>query len=227
MGFFTRIKDAVSSKANAALDKAIDPAKELDLKIQELEAAHKVALQELVSYRASMKTMEQEIAKLTERATKHEQRAVAAVKAGDDELARRCLKEVKETRAELERVTRDRDEVAGHAVQLNRSRKELEPKLQMLKLRKGTLATQLAAARSGSGDPLGLDSEPFDRLAAAEEKIDGDAAMLEAEQALEGGAAPAELEGRLLTAEASHGGEDALAELKAKMERERVKKLGQ
>ena len=42
----------------------------------------------------------------------------------------------------------DRDEIAGHAIELNRSRKMLETKLQALKLRKGTLSTQLAVARS-------------------------------------------------------------------------------
>jgi phage shock protein A len=226
MGIFGRIKGVVSSRANAAIDRHIDPAKELDLKIEELDAAHRSALQELVSYRASIKLMEQELVRLGERESKAEQRAMAAVRTGDDELARRCLKDVAEARADLVRVRRDRDEVAGQAVLLNRSRKELEPKLQMLKLRKGTLATQLAVARSGHMNPLGIDEAPFERLAAAEDRIDADAVRAEVDLELGGGAAGSDpaLEARMLEAESRHGGDDALAELKARMVADRAKK---
>jgi phage shock protein A len=46
MGIFGKIKNTISSKANAALDKAIDPAKELDMAILELEDGRKKALAE-------------------------------------------------------------------------------------------------------------------------------------------------------------------------------------
>ena len=41
MGIFGRMKRAVKSKANAAVDKMIDPAKELDMAILELEEQQK------------------------------------------------------------------------------------------------------------------------------------------------------------------------------------------
>ena len=44
MGIFSKIKGGISSKANAALDKAIDPEKELDMAILELEEGRKKAL---------------------------------------------------------------------------------------------------------------------------------------------------------------------------------------
>ena len=37
MGIFSRIKGGISARANAAIDKAVDPAKELDMAILELE----------------------------------------------------------------------------------------------------------------------------------------------------------------------------------------------
>ena len=58
MGIFGKIKNSISSKANSALDKAIDPEKELDMAIMELEEGRKKALQELISYRATAKTLE-------------------------------------------------------------------------------------------------------------------------------------------------------------------------
>jgi phage shock protein A len=230
MGFIGKIKGAFSSKANAALDRAIDPAKELEMKIFELEEGKKKALQELVSYRATAKTMEQDIARHAERIKKFEERAMIAVRAGDDDLARRCLKEKKDAETELAKVTRDRDEIASHAIQLNNSRKVLETKLQILKLKKGTLATQIAAARSGGSSPLGIDDALFDKLAAAEDKIDGEAALAEVDAELGGpaggslGGGGAELEQKLLAAEASHGGADALSELKARMQADQDRK---
>jgi len=68
MGIFKRMKDGISSKANAAIDKAIDPEKELEMAILELEEGRKKALQELISYKATARQMEDEIAKYKERA---------------------------------------------------------------------------------------------------------------------------------------------------------------
>jgi phage shock protein A len=46
MGIFSKIKQGISSKANAALDKAIDPEKEVEMAILELEDGRKKALAE-------------------------------------------------------------------------------------------------------------------------------------------------------------------------------------
>jgi hypothetical protein len=164
MGFFTRVKDGVKAKANAAIDKAIDPAKEIELAIAELEDQRKAALAELVSYKATAKQMEAEQQKQEERAALWEKRAMAAVKAGDDDAARTALREKKTAQTEAAKIRRDRDEAASYAIQLNKSRKEFETKLQILKLKKGTLATQLASARSPTGDAFGNDGSVWDQV---------------------------------------------------------------
>ena len=58
MGIFSRIKGGISSKANAAVDKAIDPAKELDMAILELEDGRKKAIAELISYKTTAKQLD-------------------------------------------------------------------------------------------------------------------------------------------------------------------------
>src|SRR3954453_23422597 len=95
MGIFSRIKGGISSKANAALDKAIDPAKELDMAILELEEGRKKALAELVTYKATAKNLDNDLEKYKAKAIEWERRAVIAVKAGDDEAAKTALKEKK------------------------------------------------------------------------------------------------------------------------------------
>lgn len=223
MGIFSRMKRAIKSKANSAIDKVIDPEKELEMAILELEEQRKAAYKDLLSYKATAKSMEQDIEKLQNKAKDMEQKAMRAIKAGDDELAKRCLREKKNAEAELLKVTADRDEAAGYAIELNRSRKQVETKLKMLKLRKGTMAQQIAAAR-GKGVFDGSE-ELFDKLEEAGDRIDEDAIMAEVETAIEGeDTSTAQLEAELLSAEDKVDNDDALAQLKAKMEADKERK---
>jgi phage shock protein A len=240
MGIFKRMKDGISSKANAALDKAIDPEKEIDMAILELEEGRKKALQELISYKATARQMEDEIAKQKERAAGWEKKAMIAVRAGDDEAARLALREKKNCEVEIVKITRDRDEAASYAIQLNKSRKEFETKLQILKLRKGTLATQLAAARSASGDAFGNDGEVWEKFERAEQRIDEEAIATEVDAAMRGEqAAEAELDAAILNAGhragslgagaaagvgAATSADDALAEIKKKVAAEKERR---
>ena len=220
MGIFKKIKDGVSSKANAALDKAIDPAKELDMAILELEDGRKKAMQELLSYKTTAKQMDQEIEKQDARIAEWEKRAMTAVKAGNDDAAREALKQKKAAQIERAKIERDKHEAASYAIQLNKSRKEFETKLQMLKLRKGTLATQIAAGRSAGGDAFGNDTSVWDKFQGAEDRIDAEAIESEVDAAMRSEDADAKLfDSKLaaLGADVPDGPEDALAKLKAKM----------
>lgn len=219
MGIFSRIKNGISSKANSALDKAIDPEKELEMAILELEEGRKKALQELVSYKATAKQLDNDIEKYRTKAAEWEKRAMLAVKAGDDEAAKTALREKKAAEQEAEKIEHDKHEAASYAIQLNKSRKEFETKLQMLKLRKGTLATQIAAARSAGGDAFGNDSSVWDKFQRAEERIDQEAIETEVDAAMRGEEADAQLFDAKLAAlpAAAADSDDALAKLKEKM----------
>jgi phage shock protein A len=230
MGIFGKIKGAFSSKANSALDKAIDPEKELDMAIMELEEGRKHAIAELISYKATAKTMEQDIAEYERKRDSWEKRAMEAVRAGDDELAREALTEKKRCEVEIAKIRHDKDEAASYAIQLNKSRKTFETKLKMLKLRKGTMAAQMKAARSGGDNPFSTDGEAWEKFRRAEEKIDEEAIAAEVDAIMEGDAVPggisaAEFDQRLLEA----GGkatdpDDALSQLKAKMDADKATK---
>jgi len=229
MGIFSRIKGGISSKANAALDKAIDPAKELDMAILELEEGRKKALQELVSYKATAKTLEADMDKHKAKAVEWERRAMNAVKVGDDEAAKIALKEKRTAEQEAAKIERDKHEAASYAIQLNKSRKEFETKLQILKLRKGTLATQIAAGRSAGGDAFGNDSSVWDKFKAAEDRIDAEAIETEVDAAMRGEVDDAMAFDQKLAAAAANpqlppGPDDALAKLKTKMETDKAAK---
>src|SRR5687768_10625686 len=108
MGFFKKVKDGISSKANAALDKAIDPEKELEMAILELEEGRKKALAELVAYKATAKQMDNDLEKHKAKAAEWERRAMVAVRAGDDEMAKHALREKKLAEAEYTKIERDK-----------------------------------------------------------------------------------------------------------------------
>jgi phage shock protein A len=230
MGIFSKIKGGISSKANAALDKAISPEKELEMAIAELEEGRKKALAELVSYKATAKQLEQDMEKHRTKAAEWEKRAMLAVKAGDDDAAKTALREKKSCEQEAAKIERDKHEAASYAIQLNKSRKEFETKLQILKLRKGTMATQLAAARSAGGDAFGNDTSVWDKFARAEERIDQEAIETEVDAAMRGEDADAAMfDAKLAVAAASTpgllpSGDDPLAALKAKMAADKAAK---
>jgi phage shock protein A len=224
MGLFSRMKKGVKAKANAAVDKMIDPEKELDIAIMELDEQRKKAIAELISYKTTAKQMERDVDNAENKSAAWEKKAMVAVKSGDDDLARKALKEKKYWLVEAEKIRRDRDEAAGYAIELNRSRKQADTKLRILKLRKGTMATQIAAARSGGDSPFGHDNEVWDKFARAEEQIDDATIQAEVDAALDGEDAdglPLMFES---SAPADPGDADAaLALLKAKMHSEKKK----
>ena len=232
MGIFGKIKNTISSKANSALDKAIDPEKELDMAIMELEEGRKKALAELVTYKATARNMDNDLEKYRNKAAEWERRAMVAVRAGDDEAAKTALREKKAAEVEYAKIERDKHEAASYAIQLNKSRKEFETKLQLLKMRKGTLATQIASARSAGGDAFGNDTSVWDKFKSAEDRIDAEVIESEVDAAMRGeDADAAALDAKILAASKKEdqlalpgGPEDALSKLKAKMAADKAAK---
>jgi phage shock protein A len=220
-----RIKNALSAKANAALDKAIDPEKEMDLVIAELEATQREARKELLGYKTTSKQIEQDIAACDEKIATWEQRAMEAVKLGDDELAKQALAEKRQLQEQRAGMVRDRNEAASYAIQLNRSRKLVETRLQILKLKKGTMAQQIAAARAG-GQVFGDDGGVWEKMKQAEQRIEEQAIAAEVDELL--GMEDGQSQEALAALEAQTkevGADVALAELKTRMDEAKQAKL--
>ena len=223
MGIFSKIKKGVSSKANAALDKAIDPAKELEMAIMELEEGRKKALAELVTYKATAKNMERDLEKHRAKVAEWERRAMLAVRAGDDSLARQAL--IRKQEHENISAQFQQQWIAQKAAvdKLKDALRLLANKIEEAKRKKNILIArkkraeaqrQIANTMQGLGDTSAF--ETFDRMA---EKITMLEAEAEAGAELAGEISGDTLESKFLALESGgHGTEDdALAELKAKM----------
>jgi hypothetical protein len=166
--------------------------------ILELEEARRAATRELISFKAGEKLMAARAEEL--------RAAIAALPEGDprrDELA-----------AELGRVEADRAEQASYARELLRGRREVDAKLQSLKLREGSVAAGIAAAQPG-GNPFATEGGVWDRFEDAERAIEDGAAVAELAEGGLDEAALAQQKVRDLGHAA--GAEDALEALKRKM----------
>lgn len=219
MSMVGRLKRALASKTKTTERKSKNPEKELSRIIFELEEQHKLALKELLNYKTTSKQLARDLERLAEEAKTWDRRAREAVRRGDDELAKKCLREKRQRVVESEQIRRDRDEAASYAAELNHSRKQVESRLRALKLRQGTLSRQLKAARSG-GSIIGDGGAAEGTLDKAEHLIDEQAAEAEISAALAGDdRGRSEIDASLERATASADADAALAELKAKMKR--------
>lgn len=213
-----RLRHVLREKTNALLDSLTDPAKQIDAMLVEMRDAMHGATAELVTYKATEKRMAQRATELAAEASQWHARAEAAVRAGDDALARQALVECQRVRELQADVERERREMAAYAKELLDARRELEQRIKALELRKHTLAQEVAAARSAGGGALAAEGQAWDALARAEDTIALDDALAEVDAAMDPtaeGDAVAEQNFRRKMAEARADAE--LAELKKRM----------
>lgn len=162
--------------------------------ILELEEARREATRELISFKAGEKLLAARADAL--------RAAIAAGKGGA------------EAEAELASVEADRAEQASYARELLRGRRELDAKLQSLKLREGSVAAGIAATRPG-GNPFATEGGAWDRFEDAERAIEDDAALAELSETELDETALAQQ--KLREVEHASRAEDALEALKRKM----------
>jgi phage shock protein A len=227
VSIFKRISDVVKSNVNSALDAAEDPRKVLEQTILDMEGEHKKAKQKLLESMTLLKQTEKQAEGLRKSANEWEQKAMAALKAGSDDLARQALGE----KGKFDAMAAEAE--AGVAAQKgsNESLKEqiisLERKVQEAKSKKDELIARLNAAEmkkkqaaiaANPGGNAVSDATAFDTFDRMVNKIENSEAEVEARQELMGATAgnpQVDLELKKLTEKQS--GDDALAALKAKM----------
>jgi phage shock protein A len=219
MGLVGRISNVLRQKASALIDAARDPAAQVEALIEECKEHMKSATAELLSYKASEKLLAQKSGELAASAMAWRQRAEAAVRAGDDPLAREALVEERRVSEQHHEVEKERREMGAYAAELLRGRRALQERLQELELRKGSIAQNLASARAGGASVLAAEGRAWDAMERAEARISDDAALAEVDAMLADPLAErdAAVEAKLREAMKQAAAEQALAELKKKM----------
>jgi phage shock protein A len=209
MGIFDRMGKVISSNINSLLDKAEDPKKSLDLTLEEMGTSIKSAKKEVVEALATQKRLGKKVDELDAEGEKWERRAELALKSGDEELAREALKHKKRVVGERDRAEAMRAEQRGVVLTMKREMERMEQKHEELKVRKGTIAGDIARAKKAGDDPLGGAGGPggkaFEEFRRMEAKVDHDRseadAMTEVDDVLRDGLSAAELESKFAALE--------------------------
>jgi phage shock protein A len=220
MGVLGRMSTFIKSNVNDLISRMTDPGKEVDLLIDEMEEAAKKARLEVKTCMAEEKRLETLVGKQRAEAADWEQKAMKAVQAGDDALAKQALLRKAESEAKASESEKALGEQKGYVEQLLTSLKALDARVVEVKARRGTLKQQARAAKGGQADKVSTGTSAFSDFERMSERIDQMEAEAEVdrEMATRDGRDP-DAERKLRELEHKSSVEDALAELKKKLGR--------
>jgi len=223
MGIFSRLGTLIKSNINDLITKAEDPEKMLSQVLLEMQQQLVEAKKAVAIAIADEKKLQKQYTSETDKAKEWERKAMVAVRAGDDNLARQALARKQEHEtisgqfqqqwiAQKQAVEKLKDALRL----LNNKIEEAKRKKNILIARKkrAEAQQQIANTMQGLGDTSAFDT--FDRMA---ERIQLMEAEAEAGAELAGELSGDTLESKFLQLEQGGAGseDDALAELKAKM----------
>ncbi|MEZ4363596.1 MAG: PspA/IM30 family protein [Kofleriaceae bacterium] len=222
MGIFSRLGALIKSNLNDLISKAEDPEKMLNQVLHEMQQQLVEARKSVAVAIADEKKLHKQYVTESDASKEWERKAMVAVRAGDDSLARQALVRKQEheniaaqfqTQWMAQKAAVDKLKDALRL--LNNKIEEAKRKKNLLIARKkrAEAQNQIASTMQGLGDNSAF--ENFDRMA---ERIQLMEAEAEAGAELAGELSGDTLEAKFLQLEASGGNEDdALSELKAKM----------
>jgi phage shock protein A len=220
MTIFNRLGTLLKSNVNDAINKAEDPEKMLNQMLLDMQQQLVEAKKQVAVAIADEKRLQKELDKEKLNASEWEKKAMLAVKAGNDELAKLALQ--RKTEHEKLAVSYEQQWTSQKAAveQLKTALQGLNGKIEEAKRKKNLLiarAKRAEAQRTIAETMDGISStSAFDTMARMEEKIDKAEAEAEATYELSQTANGDDLKAKfdaLQTVEA----DDALAALKAKM----------
>jgi len=163
MSIFGRLSNLIKSNLNAAVDKLSDPAKEVDLLIEEMEEELKKLRLELRDQLAREKLAQKKVDEEYRAVQKWQEHAERAVHAGDDELAKEALRRREEMEVKLAAVEKILVEHSQLTAKLKAQLKDGDQKLVEVKGKREPLKARARAAKQ-AGNPDGTAFDRFNTL---------------------------------------------------------------
>jgi len=222
MSIFSRLGTLLKSNVNDMISRAEDPKKILTQLIIDMQEQLVEAKKQVAVAIADEKRLKKQLSAEQASAAKWEQKAILAVRAGNDELARQALARKAEHERLAEEYQTQWDAQLKSTDQLRAALHQLNAKIEEAKRKKNILIArtkraeaqkQIQATMQGFSDTSAFDA--FDRMAAKVDQLEAEA---EAQADLAGELAGDKLEEQFRELEKGDDGADlALLELKAKM----------
>jgi phage shock protein A len=221
MGLLSRLASAIKSNLNELIDGAQDPERALDQIVADMRGQLVEAKKSVAVAIADERRLKQQADAEQKAATDWERKAMLAVKAGDDELAKQALLRQREHDGLYAQLAQQHEKQAHAVEQLKVALRALASKIDEAERKKSVLVARKRRAdamRSIEGTLSGLkDSSAFDDFARLEKKIDQDEAEAEAQSELNRETSGATLKQRFDDLERDAGAAAALDALKQKM----------
>jgi phage shock protein A len=222
MGIFSRLGTLIKSNLNDLISKAEDPQKMLNQLVTDMQNQLVEAKKQVAVSIADQKRLEKQRGEQTELVQEWERKAMLAVRAGDDTLAREALKRQGEHAAQAAEFTKQTQLQKDAVEKLKDQLRTLNDKIEEAKRKKNILIARQkrAEAQKAIQDTMqGLsDTSAFDTFERMAQKVDQIEAESDASAELGSELAGDTLQQKFKALEAGSVGTDtALAELKARM----------
>ncbi|OGX61164.1 MAG: phage shock protein A [Paenibacillus sp. RIFOXYA1_FULL_44_5] len=219
MGIFKRMRDMTMATVNDLLDKAEDPVKMLNQFLRDMEEDIQEAEVAVAKQIAIEKKFKQQVEEAEEMVQKREQQAMKALEQGNEELARKALKDKKEHQIRYDEMNQQHETAKLNADKLRAQLQEMKDEYGKMKNKKEMLVAraetakaqkQINQAMSGFGGDNA--AKGFDRM--SEKVLQMEA---EAEASSELRSSSKSLDDEMKQLDAHDDIDDELAMLKAKM----------
>ncbi len=222
MGFFSRLGTLIKSNLNDLISRAEDPQKMLNQLVTDMQNQLVDAKKQVAMSIADEKRLKKHLEEQIELSSEWERKAMLAIKAGDDVLAREALKRKGEHDGQTLEFTKQWEAQKAAVESLKGQLRSLNDRIEEAKRKKNVLVARQKRAEAqkaiqdtmrGMSDGNAFDA--FDRMA---NKVDQIEAEAEATTELAGELTGDTLAQKFKALESSSSGtDDALSALKAKM----------
>ena len=222
MGIFSRLGTLIKSNLNDLISRAEDPQKMLNQLVTDMQNQLVEAKKQVAVSIADQKRLEKQRDEQADLAQEWERKAMLAVRAGDDTLAREALKRKAEHEAQAAEFVKQTQLQKDAVDKLKEQLRTLNDKIEEAKRKKNILIARQkrAEAQKAIQDTMqGLsDTSAFDTFDRMAQRVDQIEAESEASAELGNELSGDTLQQKFKALEAGSPGTDtALAELKAKM----------
>ena len=222
MGLFDRFRRVVRSNINDMITKAENPEKMLNQLIVEMNAQLIESKKSVASAIADEKRLQRQLIDQRRNAETWEQRAMDAVRAGKDDLAKQALVRKQEHAEYVSSYQEQYDAQHASVEQLKDSLRQLQQKIEEASRKKNLLIARakraeaqqrIQATISATGNTSAFDA--FDRMATKVEEAEAQAEATDELAQLDAG--DAQLEKQFKELESGGGADQMLEDLKSKM----------
>ncbi|MBC8111515.1 MAG: PspA/IM30 family protein [Verrucomicrobia bacterium] len=218
MGFFSRISDIFSANVNDLLDKAEDPEKMIKLMVLEMQEAVTKSTSALAQAMGNEKRLEMQFNKLTASSGDMQSKAVIALKAGNEDLAKQALTKKATIDTQLAQYKTMYEQASSVTTTMKSQVDKLKMKLDEARMKEQTLIARHKSAKAQtefSKQIGGFDDNSFAKFDKFEEKVIKQEAEAQAFNQLADG--QTNLDDQFAQLEQKSQVDDELAKLKASL----------